>query len=169
MAQRGAKEGSNAVVRIPGPIDLFFRRYNQFDYDPHGEAWAEYRRMTGFFHWKKDSEKERKANNLFREAVVAEFGALYGASEDKLDTLQRLCGKLEISPLPQSITACKKAIEKVHVNIMDFIDCERTGNAVHKFPSVNQLRKYTTAHDKFFPRKQAKKSFLLRYLLRRLM
>ncbi|KAG5996414.1 hypothetical protein E4U54_002570 [Claviceps lovelessii] len=150
------------------PIDLFFGRYNQFAYNPHAESWSEYFRMCAFFRWTKHSKKERKVRTLFQDAIVAEFGALYGADENKLDTLQRLCGKLDIFPVPQSITSCKKAVRSVHVNIMDFVDCERTGNPVHKFRSVGQLKRYTFSHEKFFPKEQAKESSLLRYLLRRL-
>ncbi|KAG6053971.1 hypothetical protein E4U17_004207 [Claviceps sp. LM77 group G4] len=154
------------AVRISGPIDLFFSQYHQFNYDPHSKVWREFNRMLNFFHWTVGSEKEKKARNLFRQALVDEFGANYGESDDKLDVLQRLCQKLEIEPMRQSITACKKAINGVYVNIVDFIDCERTGEPIHKFASLRQLRQYTIREDKFFPRKQAKRSLLLRFLLK---
>ncbi|KAG5980258.1 hypothetical protein E4U55_004238 [Claviceps digitariae] len=160
------KTVSNALVKVEGPIDLFFRRYSNFDYNPQAEAWTEFYRMCGYFGWYGNNKKQAKARGVFREAIVAQFGAQYGTDENKLDILQGLCEKLEISPIPLSITACKKAVKSVHVNIMDFIDCERTGNPIHKFASVNQLRRYTIAHRKFFPKNEAKKSPLLRYLLR---
>ncbi|KAG5939810.1 hypothetical protein E4U60_000742 [Claviceps pazoutovae] len=148
-----------------GPIALFFGRYQQFNYDPHSKVWDEFNRLANFFHWQEGSKKN-KARNLFRQALVDEFGANYGESDNKLDVLQRLCQKLEIDPMPQSITACKKAINGVYVNIVDFIDCERTGEPIHKFASLGQLRKYTMKEKKYFPRKQAKRSLLLRSLLK---
>ncbi|QPG95525.1 hypothetical protein C2857_001067 [Epichloe festucae Fl1] len=156
-------------TRASDPIGKFFARYNQFDYDPHSEAWSEYHRMCAFFNWKKDCKKERAANTLFRDAIVAQFGCLYGVDENKLATLQRLCEKLEVFPVPQSVTSCKKAISKVHVNIMDFIDSERTGVPIRIFGSLSQLRRYTVDNDKIFPKRQARKSALLRYLLRRIL
>ncbi|KAG5944996.1 hypothetical protein E4U53_006772 [Claviceps sorghi] len=184
----------NALVRSEGPIDSFFKRYHQFQHNPHAEAWSEYHRMVSFFNWTTNNKKERRANRLFQEAIVAEFGASYGVDENKLDVLQRLCEKLEISPVPQSITSCKKvnpsfmsrwtkldpglfdkltcanqAVKSVHVNIMDFVDCERTGRPIHKFASAGELRRYTKSQKKFFPKKEAKESSLLRYLLRRIL
>ncbi|KAG6116485.1 hypothetical protein E4U13_001816 [Claviceps humidiphila] len=153
------------VVRMSGPIDLFFSQYQEFNYDPHSRVWTEFRRLCGFFAWLKGSPAENAARNLFRQALVDEFGAIYGENDEKVDVLQQLCRKLEIDPIPQSITACKKAIKGVYVNIIDFIDCERTGEPIHKFASLAHLRRYTKKTGKFFPREQAKRSLLLRFLL----
>ncbi|KAK2589577.1 hypothetical protein QQS21_012746 [Conoideocrella luteorostrata] len=158
----------NALVKSQDPIVEFFAKYPNFAYDPHCETWSEYRRLVDFSGWKTFGKRERAANKLLREAIVAQFGRLYGTSENKLDTLQHLCDKLGINPVPQSITACKKAIQKTHVNIMDFIDSERTGKPVRVFKSVWQLRKHTLENQKVFPRKEAKESGLLKYLLRRI-
>ncbi|KAG6076625.1 hypothetical protein E4U15_005006 [Claviceps sp. LM218 group G6] len=153
------------VVRMSGPIDVFFSKYQDFDYDPHSRVWTEFRRLCSFFGWLKGNPKENAARNLFQQALVDEFGAIYGENDEKLDVLQQLCRKLEIDPIPQSITACKKAIKGVYVNIVDFIDCERTGEPIHKFASLADLRRYTKKTGKFFPRNQAKRSLLLRFLL----
>ncbi|KAG5962290.1 hypothetical protein E4U58_003940 [Claviceps cyperi] len=154
------------AISTSRPMDQFFNRYSQFNYDPHSKAWSEFGRLAKFLRWKKGSKKENKAKNLFRQAMVDEFSANYGESDNKLDVLQRLCQKLEIYPMPQSITACKKAINGVYVNIVDFIDCERTGEPIRKFASLGQLRKYTIKEKNFFPREQAKRSLLLRFLLK---
>lgn len=96
------------VVRMSGPIDLFFSKYQEFNYDPHSRVWTEFRRLCGFFGWLKGSPAENAARDLFRQALVDEFGAIYGENDEKVDVLQQLCRKLEIDPIPQSITACKK-------------------------------------------------------------
>ncbi|KAG6001226.1 hypothetical protein E4U21_004605 [Claviceps maximensis] len=98
----------NALVSLEDPIDEFFEKYHQFDYDPHAEVWSEFHRMCDFFNWTRDDKKKRKAGDRFREAIVAQFGVLYGEDENKLDVLQRLCEKLDICPIPQSIKSCKK-------------------------------------------------------------
>ncbi|KAM0253636.1 hypothetical protein ACHAQJ_007211 [Trichoderma viride] len=147
-------------------LALFFAKYPQFDYNPHGESWSEYSRLVQFFGWKNGSKKERPARNHFRKAIVGQFTHLYGADENKLDTLQLLCEKIRISPIPNTITSCKAAISKVHVNIIDFVDSERTGNPVPTFSSFEKFRDYTLKHRKIFPKEEAKSNSLLRYLLR---
>jgi hypothetical protein len=85
----------------------FFALYNQFDYDPQEASRAAYNRLVAFFGWKADSAKERKARERFQSALVGRFEQLYGADENKLEVLQTLCGKIGISPIPSTITACK--------------------------------------------------------------
>ncbi|KAG6093807.1 hypothetical protein E4U31_006614 [Claviceps sp. LM219 group G6] len=157
---------SSPAVRISGPIDLFFSKYQQFNYDPHSEVWREYNRMLNFFHWKKGNKKEKNARNLFKRALVDEFGAIYGEKDDRLDDLQLLCRKLEVDPLPQTITDCKEAIQAHYVNIVDFVDCERTGKPIPKFAGLKQLQRHTINEGKIFPKEEAKASLLLRFLLK---
>ncbi|GFP57733.1 hypothetical protein TASIC1_0009007000 [Trichoderma asperellum] len=147
-------------------LGLFFAIYPQFEYDPQEKSWTAYNRLVDFFGWKTNSKKERKARDKFKKALVGRFGQLYGTDENKLEVLQDLCRKVGISPVPSTITTCKKAISKVHVNIVDFIDSERTGEPVPTFRSLKQFQAYTTKSSKVFPKKEAKQSGLLRYLLR---
>ncbi|KAG5943118.1 hypothetical protein E4U59_000653 [Claviceps monticola] len=163
----GDKAG-NAIVWTAGPMDLFFSRYNQFDYDPHSKVWSEYHRLCKFFGWNKGSTKEKTERKLFRQALVDEFGAIYGVDDNKLDVLQRLCEKLEINPLPQTLTDCKEVIQAHYVNIVDFVDCERTGKPIPKFVGLEQLQRYTIETEKIFPKWGAKASLLLRLLLQRI-
>ncbi|KAK2592853.1 hypothetical protein QQS21_009456 [Conoideocrella luteorostrata] len=148
------------------PINLFFERYPRFNHSPTNEAWSEYHRMVHSLGWKEKSKREKVARKRFRVAVVEQFGQMYGTDENNLNSLQRLSEKLHISPVPDSIKSCKKAIEKVHVNIMDFVDSERTGDPVVTFKNPKRFREYTVATGKIFPKKEAKESSLLRYLLR---
>ncbi|KAG5992481.1 hypothetical protein E4U52_002793 [Claviceps spartinae] len=156
------------IVRTAGPMDLFFSRYSHFDYNPHSQVWSEYNRLCGYFRWGKGSPTERTARKLFRQALVDEFGAIYGVDDNKLDVLQKLCEKLEINPLPQSIADCKEVIQAHYVNIVDFVDCDRTGVPIHKFDDLEQLQDYTIETEKIFPKWEAKKSLLLRFLLQRI-
>ncbi|KAG6064142.1 hypothetical protein E4U32_000488 [Claviceps aff. humidiphila group G2b] len=133
---------------------------------PNGEVWCEYNRMSNFFHWKKGNKKEKNARNLFKRALVDEFGAIYGEKDDRLDDLQLLCRKLEVDPLPQTITDCKEAIQAHYVNIVDFVDCERTGKPIPKFAGLKQLQRHTINEGKIFPKEEAKASLLLRFLLK---
>ncbi|EFY94683.1 hypothetical protein X797_010620 [Metarhizium robertsii] len=154
------------MAKADDHIGTFFAAYPDFDYEPTNEVWSEYRRLVKHYGWKTKSQKEKEANAAFRIALVEQFGSIYGTDENKLEALQRLCEKLGIDPIPTSITACKKAIKRIHVNIVDFVDSERTGEPVYKFGSVGKLAKYTWENGKVFPKKEAKRSNLLRFLLR---
>ncbi|KAG6165459.1 hypothetical protein E4U27_008388 [Claviceps purpurea] len=159
---------ASPLVRTAGPMDLFFSRYSQFDYDPHSQVWSEYNRLCRYFRWDKGSPTEKTARKLFRQALVDEFGAIYGVDDNKLDVLQRLCEKLEINPLPQTLTDCREAIQAHYVNIVDFVDCERTGKPIPKFVGLEELQRYTIKTGKIFPKWEAKASLLLRFLLQRI-
>lgn len=89
-------------------IDNYFRKYNQFDYNPQTAIWAEYHRLIRFFGWKEGSNRETKARRHFRVAIVQCFGELYGTSEDKLESLQLLLTRLDMKDIPQSVKSCKE-------------------------------------------------------------
>ncbi|GAO15884.1 uncharacterized protein UV8b_07771 [Ustilaginoidea virens] len=156
-----------AKRKKPSPTDAFFARFSQFDYDPAAEAWLEFERMVTSPTWSIYGVEVRAARRRLIAALVAQFDLAYGTrEEDKLETLQTLCGKLSLSPVPETITACKKAVRRVHVNIIDFIDSQRTGRPVRAFKTEARLRRYTGDTEKFFPKDEAKERPLLRYLLR---
>ncbi|KAG6030201.1 hypothetical protein E4U19_000556 [Claviceps sp. Clav32 group G5] len=159
---------ASPIVRIAGPMDLFFSRYSEFDYNPRSQVWSEYNRLCEYFRWDKGSPTEKTVRKLFRQALVDEFGAIYGEDDKKLDVLQRLCKRLEVNPLPQSIADCKEVIQAHYVNIVDFVDCERTGKPIPKFAGLEQLRDYTIEEGKIFPKWEAKANLLLRFLLQRI-
>ncbi|EFY93993.1 hypothetical protein X797_012312 [Metarhizium robertsii] len=142
-------------METPNAIDAYFSSYPKFNYDRNIAAWEEYHRMVQFFRWERDEKREKIARRCFRVAIVKHFAEFVSAM-------------LDIGHVPQTVKSCKEAIEKAHVNIMDFIDSGRTGHPVPKFESVNKLRRYTIKTGKIFPKKEAKKSSLLRYLLRRI-
>jgi hypothetical protein len=66
-----------------------------------------------------------------------------------------------------------QAIAAKHVNLVDLVDCRRTGQQVQSFPSEVALSKYTLQRDpdtyqrnKIFPKENAYAGGLLRHLLR---
>lgn len=89
-------------------LSRFFADYCQFNYDPEEASSTAYNRLVAISGWKADGKKERKARTRFQKALVEQFEQLYGHDDNKLDVLQTLCGKLGISPVPSTITACKK-------------------------------------------------------------
>ena len=62
-----------------------------------------------------------------------------------------------------------QAVLSAHINIVDLVDTQRTGEPVHKFASEKKLSEYTKMTGKFFPMKTAYTTGLLRFLLRRIL
>lgn len=59
-----------------------------------------------------------------------------------------------------------KALSKVYVNIVDLMDCRRSGGTPRLFLSLNALQNYTYKTGRFFPREKAKKEGFVRVLLK---
>jgi hypothetical protein len=97
----------NNLSETRDEIGHFFAIYPQFDYNRLGDSWSEYRRMVQKLQWKTGSRREYTARSNLRKAIVGRFNQLYGTDENKLDTLQLLCNKIGISPIPETITSCK--------------------------------------------------------------
>ncbi|GBF64345.1 hypothetical protein TMEN_7037 [Trichophyton mentagrophytes] len=86
-------------------------------------------------------------------ALQIEFGRLANYEHgDKLSNLRLLCERY-LSETPASIKACKKALRRVHINLLDWIESQRRGDEPHVFRSENQLRHYTRKHKRYFPKK----------------
>lgn len=65
-----------------------------------------------------------------------------------------------------NISAHAQALKgKVWVNIVDLVDCRRTGQQVRRFKSRAELRSYTRKKSKMFPREEAKENGFLTALL----
>ncbi|KAK3675609.1 hypothetical protein LTR78_004693 [Recurvomyces mirabilis] len=73
------------------------------------------------------------------EDVLAFFNTQYGKG-GRLEGYQKLCEHLDVSPIPSSITRCKKALEDIHINIRDFVQAYENGDPVPRFSSVSGLR-----------------------------
>lgn len=120
--------------------------------------------------------------------------AAVGGSSLNSDILYELCRDLRIDPIPSSNTQCKKvrpmhsrshcphfdrastahlrwqAIDRVHVNILDYLDYRRSAGAspLPVFTSFRQFSEYTVSHGKIFPKIYAKKSPVLKKLLKQI-
>lgn len=98
-------------------LQAFFAKYPTFDYDSTTSVAAEYQRLRKHFGWKnlKTQDDPRRAaadraKHQYQDALTLQFGATYG-TEDKLENWQRLCEVLEVSPIPDDLSACRKVCE----------------------------------------------------------
>ncbi|KAL4917604.1 hypothetical protein BDW62DRAFT_201629 [Aspergillus aurantiobrunneus] len=141
----------------------FFSRFPTFQPDPSAPITAEFACLAHHMNWWPSSTVYRTEWANF---LAAEFIRCFGAGT-KLQQYQALYQALGLEePVPTSITQCRKALGRVHVNLIDLIDANRLGKEVRKFQSVAALAKYTRKKQKAFPKAAAKKEGVLRDLLR---
>ncbi|KAJ5511429.1 hypothetical protein N7453_003532 [Penicillium expansum] len=116
--------------------------------------------------WKQDSKTWKKNWNA---CMKAEYDRLIGYRVANLATWQELCAKVGMKNSFTSINQCKKALVRVHVNLVDLLDCWNSDNLPTRFKSKKALAIYTEANNKFFGRHIAKQDKVLRVLLRKLL
>jgi hypothetical protein len=56
-----------------------------------------------------------------------------------------------------------------HVNLVDLVDCAKTGKPIRKFASEQELSEYTRESEKFFPAGSAYAGGILKHLLRHIL
>lgn len=91
-----------------GPVYAFFAKHSYPSYDPTAPAMDEFRALCRFHKWKKKSPEKRQARHDFKEAMIEEFGTLYGTDPNALWSWQKLCEVLQISPIPDKIKDCRQ-------------------------------------------------------------
>ncbi|KAL2044971.1 hypothetical protein N7G274_002746 [Stereocaulon virgatum] len=149
------------------PSSNYFDRFPGFLPDPQLPLHEEFERLAKFRGWHTGSKQYRRENGRF---LRAEFDVHLGGLESsrKLDDWQALCEELRVDSIPNSITKCKKKLNKVHVNLVDLINCRRQHTEVRIFKTHKALVTYTRATDKIFPKTKAKADGLLQILLRKI-
>ncbi|KAK0515346.1 hypothetical protein JMJ35_002725 [Cladonia borealis] len=146
--------------------EKYLDRFPGFQGDPRRPLNEEFARLASFKQWRIGSKVYKREHTKF---LRAELDLHLGVIEQcrKLEDWQVLCQELRVSPIPASITQCKKALHKVHVNIIDLIDSRRQGTQVKIFATTQKLVSYTRATGNIFPKTKAKENVLLKVLLRR--
>ncbi|KAJ7205856.1 hypothetical protein B0H12DRAFT_1225407 [Mycena haematopus] len=147
-------------------LSQFFSSYPKYEYDPSGPASQQFQKLKCVYKASPQDTAEIKAG--FNRALGLMFSQVYGDEVNSLENWQRLCRVVEIDPIPGSLQACRFAIKRAHVNLMDLLDTQTTGEPVHRFATEEALSEYTKCTRKIFPRDDAYKGPLLRHLLRRI-
>ncbi|KAF2186019.1 hypothetical protein K469DRAFT_574704 [Zopfia rhizophila CBS 207.26] len=143
--------------------NTFFTSFPGFESDPSAPASTEFFRLARHMGWESGTATYREIKaRCFR----SEFAAHFGRDASKLQHWQGLCLELGIEERIETISSCKKALAEVYVNIVDLVDCRRTGDTPHTFSSLEDLRRYTKSSRKIFPRDEAKEEGFLKALLR---
>ncbi|KAK6507713.1 hypothetical protein TWF481_006135 [Arthrobotrys musiformis] len=176
---------STAVIRRqngvslfrPGAIDNYFQSHRSFEYTPSSESSVlrTFKRLAISQGWGEDRKQKEKAK--FQTAVDKEFTARVGGGF-ALEDWQRLAKVIGITPLPGSVTQCRKAIKKENINIYHVLHAYRRAREaeriedvevckdIRRFKNVAELRKYTQNHSMFY-RKEFAKGSVLKGLLKK--
>ncbi|KAF7184962.1 hypothetical protein HII31_13585 [Pseudocercospora fuligena] len=109
------------------------------------------------------SQKRKAARECRVNAIVAHFEEHYESKPSKLQAYQKLCEDLGVD-VGTSITQCRKILNSVFVNIVDFVKTPDK-KTVHQFLNIQELRDYSRKKKKLFPLIRAKEDTVLRALL----
>lgn len=107
-----------------GKVDIFFRKFGSFDYNPRSSFKREFERLKELMGWRgiprklresgtyKKSEKDvayDKASYEFFRAFADGFDTHFGTDENNIKAWKSLCRSLEVDyePVPTTIDQCK--------------------------------------------------------------
>ncbi|KAF1836205.1 hypothetical protein BDW02DRAFT_494169, partial [Decorospora gaudefroyi] len=143
----------------------WFLKFAPFVYDPTFGILSNFDRLAASRKW-----GDKLTRKHWAECQAVEFGQLYGKDSTKLEAWQQLCRDVNIDPVPDSITQCKKASRsrKVWVNLVNLIDHRNLGVELIRFKNYRQFQEYTVELGNIFPKKKARENGFICALLRKL-
>ncbi|KAF8527563.1 hypothetical protein BU17DRAFT_39287 [Hysterangium stoloniferum] len=150
-----------------GPIEAFFANYVRFDYDSSNSFPEEFERLAEARRWGRNGKPRAKAYRLLQTAATEQFNLIYGTNVNDINVWQSFCVLLQINLVPDTISACRKKVKGVFVNIVDLVDATISRKPINRFPSERALSEYTL-NGRIFPLDRAKAGGVLRYLLRQI-
>jgi hypothetical protein len=91
-----------------GPLAEFFSEYPSFLYDPDNSASAEFYRLCDHFGWERNDPDRAEAHAAYKNALTRQFNTNYGTDNDSLASWQSLCGRVGITPIPETLKGCRE-------------------------------------------------------------
>ncbi|CAE6357636.1 unnamed protein product [Rhizoctonia solani] len=157
--------GLNPLSFTRAYLVAFFAMFPGFVYNPTQPALSELMRMKAQFGWEMQNFRTSTLP-MFRRALVLQFNLTFGTDQNDLVSWQNLCRIMGVVNIPDNLTACKKLVESIYVNLIDLVDMPNTGVPVRLFKREYDLSEYTLKTDKIFPKDDAHAGGLLKHLLR---
>ena len=169
----------------------YFSRFPTFASNSDATLIENFQRLAISESWGKKSKKFKEERKIYMLALAdTHLGSIdTGGAAERLVALQGLCGELGVSPVPTSITQCKKVcyecygwafggatdrlaqkLQTVHVCLVDLIDTRRLDTPFHVFDSFPKLQEHVKTKKHYFPKYEAKHTGngILKVLLRRI-
>ncbi|THZ82333.1 hypothetical protein D6C84_05874 [Aureobasidium pullulans] len=129
----------------------YFDRFPAFTQYPRRSIRDEFDRLAKTQNWQPEETKHQRAT-CYNEELEGHYASLH--IHDKHERLKHLSVELEIEPLDTFIE-CKKALRKLHVNLVDLMDARRMDKKVHQFNSLKELSIYSKKTKKIYPQDEA--------------
>jgi hypothetical protein len=107
------------------PLDVFFRSFQSFDYDPSLPPATSYDYLQKHEGWRRGNAASKDAWGRYQEALEGELRMWYGA-EDDLTAWHALCRAIGIDPLPQTCRQCEK-VRSRHMKLNTHLLTQRIG------------------------------------------
>jgi len=89
------------------PLDIFFRSFPTFDYDPSLSPATSYANLREHEGWRRGDTASDDAWNRYQDALESELRMWYGAEND-LAAWHALCRAIGVEPLPQTCEQCEE-------------------------------------------------------------
>ncbi|KAH9871760.1 hypothetical protein J1614_006016 [Plenodomus biglobosus] len=137
---RGPVTAETPANDAGGPNNVYnvWNQYKGFTPNPRATFNNEFCRLARHQRWDRE---QRRSQHL--RLFNADWEAHIGSATNDINIWQDLCRLCWIAPLPPTIEQCKKALNKILVNICDILDSQRTGVAVHVFVNFDAFHAYT--------------------------
>ncbi|KAK2750724.1 hypothetical protein FQN57_002797 [Myotisia sp. PD_48] len=151
------------------PHSTYFKEHDsKFKHNDSNTLEIEFERLATRKGWHKKGQWSK----FWRLCIAAEFKyhvyQIVDADLSKLEQMQRLCTEFGVTDAEKtrSIAACNKALNKIYINLFDWIDACRRGEAPHVFRTYKQLQQYTTEMEKIFPKKIIKRFPIMKVFMK---
>ena len=89
------------------PLDVFFRSFPTFEYDPSLPPATSYAHLREHEGWRRGNAASDYAWNRYQGALESELRMWYGAEND-LTAWHALCRAIGVEPLPQTCEQCEE-------------------------------------------------------------
>ena len=87
-------------------IKKFFAAYPGFEYDPTRSPWKLFYLLAKREKW--EPSKKKTIRYELANAIVQQFGEMYGQDKNSLESWQMLCSALGTTQAPRTIAACQQ-------------------------------------------------------------
>ncbi|KIM27374.1 hypothetical protein M408DRAFT_330079 [Serendipita vermifera MAFF 305830] len=148
-------------------MSSYWSLFPDFDHNEHAPLQEEFARLAEQNNWDGDDDRSKAIRRIqWGRCFRLEFNKHYGEDASSLAGWQALCKEVRLQNIPESVEECKRALKgRVWVNIVDLVDCRRTGQKVKRHKTEEALRRYTKSTEKIFPKREAKENGFLTALL----
>jgi hypothetical protein len=94
------------------PLDMFFRSFPTFSYNPSLPPATSYANLQRYEGWHGGSAESKDAWNKYQDALQDELHLWYGVEND-LTAWHALCRAIGVEPLPETCELCEEVEDRV--------------------------------------------------------